>query len=114
MNINVIEDVAWIGSKYVEGNIQGYPESLEAVLSEHSPIEQVAALPDIPYRIIHGENDPAVSKQNHSDKMVAAMREQGLSVEYAEVSELKHVCPIPLRVLEENITFVTKAMNQSA
>jgi len=90
---------------------QGYPESLNALLSEHSPLHQVANMPDIPYRILHSENDPAVSKQNHSDKMVAAMHEQGLNVEYITPHGMKHCEPLPLNVLEENIAFVAKGMN---
>ncbi len=85
----------------------GYPEDLDNLFAEHSPLEQVAAMPDIPYRIIHGDEDPAVSKQNHSDRMVTAMREHGLNVEYIEVPGMGHCGPLPLKALEDNVSFVT-------
>ena len=90
----------------------GYPESLDTLLSEHSPLDQVADLPDIPYRIIHGEKDPAVSKQQHSDKMVAAMRKHKFNVDYIEVPSMGHCGPLPLKVLEDNASFVAAAMSE--
>jgi len=69
-------------------------------------------MPDIPYRIIHGDKDMAVSKRHHSDKMVVAMRKHRLSVEYIEVAGMGHCGPLPLRVLEGNVTFVASAMSR--
>ncbi|MGI5867870.1 MAG: alpha/beta hydrolase family protein [Kiritimatiellia bacterium] len=91
---------------------RGYPESMSRCLAEHSPLQQVAAMPDIPYRIIHGGKDKAVSKRHHSDKMVAAMREHRLNVEYVEVAGMGHGGPLPLGVLEGNVTFVASAMSR--
>lgn len=91
---------------------QGYPESLSRCLAEHSPLQQVAAMPDIPYRIIHGDKDTAVSKRHHSDKMVAAMRRRRLNVEYIEVKGMGHCGPLPLKVLDGNASFVASAMRR--
>ena len=91
---------------------KGYPENLDTLLAEHSPLQQVASFPDIPYRILHGENDPAVSKQHHSDKLVSLMRKHKLNVEYVEIPDMGHCGPLPLRVLEDNIAFVVKAMEE--
>lgn len=91
---------------------QGYPEDLDSLLTEHSPLHQVAAMPDIPYRIIHGDKDPAVAKPNHSDKMVAAMRQRNLDVDYVEVAGMGHCGPLPLDVLEGNVAFLTEIMNR--
>jgi dipeptidyl aminopeptidase/acylaminoacyl peptidase len=85
---------------------RGYPEPFDAVLAEHSPLCQVDGMPDIPYLIVHGEQDPAVSKAHHSDPMVAAMRARGLNVTYREVAVMKHCGPMPLSVLQEMIEFV--------
>jgi len=63
-----------------------YAEALRA----HSPLHRVAELPDIPYLVLHGDRDEAVSKAAHSDPMVAAMRERGLEVEYVEVDGMGH------------------------
>jgi hypothetical protein len=90
---------------------QGYPESLDELLSEHSPLHQVASMPDIPYRLIQGGRDKAVSKKKHGDKMVAAMRKHNLNVEYIEIEEMGHCNPLPIKVMEDNIAFVTAAMN---
>ena len=96
----------------IRNAFQGYPESLDNLLAEHSPLRQVPSLPDIPYRIIHGDEDPAVSKQNHSDKMVPIMRNHKLNVEYIEVSGMGHCGPLPLKVLEGNIAFVAEVMSE--
>ena len=49
-------------------------DDLSTPLIEHSPLRQVASMPDIPYLIIHGDKDLAVNKQKHSDRFVAEMR----------------------------------------
>ena len=96
----------------IRNAFQGYPESLAALFAEHSPLQQVAALPDISYRIIHGDEDPAVSKQHHSDKMVPIMHKHKLNVEYIEVPGMGHCGPLPLKVLEGNIAFVAAVMSE--
>lgn len=88
----------------------GYPGSLDSLLAEHSPLHQVAAMPDIPYRIIHGDRDKAVSKRHHSDKMVAAMHKRKLNVEYVEVPGMGHCAPLPLKVMQHDVEFVAAAM----
>ena len=88
----------------------GYAGSLDRLLAEHSPLHQVAAMPDIPYRIIHGGKDKAVSKPHHSDKMVAAMRKRKLDIDYVEVAEMGHCGPLPLEVMQQDVAFVAAAM----
>ena len=91
--------------------LQWPPEAeLDAMLAEHSPMCQIAAMPDIPYRIVHGDVDKAVSKTHHSDKFVAAMRKRKLNVKYVEVPGMGHGGPVPLEVFADNITFVTSAL----
>jgi dipeptidyl aminopeptidase/acylaminoacyl peptidase len=85
---------------------RGYPEDFDAVLAEHSPLHQVERMPGIPYLIVHGEEDQAVSKAHHSDPMVAAMRARGLDVTYREVAVMKHCSPTPLGVMQEMVEFV--------
>jgi dipeptidyl aminopeptidase/acylaminoacyl peptidase len=89
----------------------GYPESQDRLFIEHSPLRQAAAMPDIPYRIIHGGNDKAVSKRHHSDKMVPALRRHHLKVDYVEVADMGHCGPLPLKVSEGNVAFVVEAMS---
>jgi len=67
-------------------------------------------MPDIPYRIIHGGNDKAVSKRQHSDKRVAALRKRNRKIDYIEVADMGHCGPLPLKVMQENVDFVAKAM----
>jgi dipeptidyl aminopeptidase/acylaminoacyl peptidase len=88
----------------------GYPESLDSLLAEHSPLRQVAAMPDVPYLIIHGGKDQAVSKRHHSDKMVAALRRRKMNVEYIEVTDMGHCAPLPLKVLQRDVEFVAAMM----
>jgi dipeptidyl aminopeptidase/acylaminoacyl peptidase len=88
----------------------GYAGSFHSLLAEHSPLHQVAAMPDIPYLIIHGGKDRAVAKARHSDKMVAALRRRKLKVEYIEVPGMGHCGPMPLKVLQREVEFVVEAM----
>lgn len=88
----------------------GYSGSMETLLAEHSPLAQVLAMPDIPYRIIHAGQDKAVAKSRHSDRMVAAMRRRGLSVDYVEIPDMVHCGPLPPDVIQDNIDFVARAM----
>jgi dipeptidyl aminopeptidase/acylaminoacyl peptidase len=86
----------------------GYPEPFAEVLKEHSPLHQVAGMPDIPYQILHGEEDEAVNKTKHSDPFVAAMRKAGRKVEYVEIPGLRHNdASVPLAALTRRIEFVS-------
>ncbi len=85
---------------------RGYAEDMNTLFAEHSPVNQVDQMPDIPYLIIHGDNDTAVSKTHHSDRLVAAMRERGLKVKYIEVPGMGHGGPMPKQVIEQRIRFV--------
>ncbi len=90
-----------------------YDEDMESVFREQSPLAQVAQMPDIPYLLIHGGQDPAVAKSHHSDPMVAAMRAQGLNVRYLEVPRMQHCGPLPLEVLTEQVEFVSRLLDHS-
>lgn len=84
----------------------GYPESRESILAEHSPVDQVDQMPDVPYLIVAGDQDKAVAKSQHADRMVALMRERGLKVEYIEVPGMGHGGPVPIEVVLRKIEFV--------
>jgi dipeptidyl aminopeptidase/acylaminoacyl peptidase len=64
-------------------------------LTGNSPLHQAAHMPDIPYQILHGGEDKSVSKQRHSDRLVATLRGRGLRVEYIEVPKMGHCGPFP-------------------
>ena len=86
----------------------GYPEPLEELLKEHSPLHQVDFMPDIPYLFIHGCNDNRVSKQVHSDAMVEAMRKRKFQVEYMELPHCGHGVSIPLSAALKQLEFIRK------
>jgi dipeptidyl aminopeptidase/acylaminoacyl peptidase len=90
----------------------GYEGRMEDILEEHSPLHQIDSMPDIPYRIVHGTADPAVSKKHHSDRMVAAMRKRKMKVEYVEVPGMGHCGPLPLEILQGDADFIAKALRQ--
>lgn len=83
-----------------------YGTTWEQIFIEQSPLCQVEAFPNIPYFIIHGGQDKAVSKENHSDKIVPVMRKRGLNIEYVEVPNMGHCGPLPVEVLTQYIHFV--------
>ena len=65
-------------------------EPIEEVFRENSPVEQVENMPRVPYFIVHGTDDKAVSKQAHSDVFVRNMRGAGHNVEYIEAQNMGH------------------------
>jgi len=73
----------------------GREEGILERLAGSSPLHQAARLPAIPYQILHGVEDKAVSKEHHSDRLVAALRPRGLPLEYIEVPEMGHCGPFP-------------------
>jgi dipeptidyl aminopeptidase/acylaminoacyl peptidase len=77
---------------YAFGSYEG---EMQALLEEHSPLHQVAHMPDIDYLIVHGTDDTAVAKAAHSDRMVPAMRARGLRVDYQEIPGMGHCGPLP-------------------
>jgi dipeptidyl aminopeptidase/acylaminoacyl peptidase len=79
----------------------------QTILEEHSPLHQVDHMPRIPYQVIHGDADKAVSKEHHSDVFVAKMKGLGHNVEYIEVPRMGHGGPMPLDVLQRRIQFVS-------
>lgn len=86
---------------------RGYPEPLEQLLTEHSPLAQIKSMPDIPYRVVHGDNDSAVNKGKHSDRFVSGMKELKRKIEYIEVPGMEHGGPFPIDVVRKNIEFVS-------
>jgi len=77
-------------ARTVYSAFRGYKEDMEALFIEHSPLSQVDKMPRIPYMLVHGALDVAVSKKAHSDPFVAAMRARGHDVTYREVPDLGH------------------------
>ena len=84
----------------------GYPEPMEEILREHSPLHQAALMPDIPYNFTHGFADDRVNKAIHSDRMVAELRRLGRKVAYTEVPHMKHGINIPPSVWRERQEFI--------
>ena len=87
---------------------RGYPEDIDTLFREHSPLEQVDGMPDIPYLIIHGGKDLSVNKKAHSDKMAAKMKKRGLNVQYIEVPYMTHCGPVYKEELVKILSFVKK------
>ena len=81
-------------------------EDFSGALIEHSPLRQVAFMPDIPYLIIHGDKDLAVNKVKHSDQFVAELRSHGRKVEYLEVPGMGHGTDTPFYASRRQIDFV--------
>ena len=86
---------------------RGFPEDRATLFAENSPIVQVGGMPDIPYLVIHGDKDDAVSKTKHSDPFVAAMRRVGRNVDYMEVPGMTHGGCVPAEVLDRQVRFVS-------
>ena len=83
---------------------------IEPALLRHSPLHLADQMLDIPYLIVHGEQDKAVSKSGHSDKFVAAMRALGRRIEYVEVANLGHGGPMDYRTYRRIVDFVAEML----
>ena len=94
--------------------LYGYEGDMDALFREHSPLDQVQSMPRVPYLILHGDADQAVNKEAHSDKMVRAMRECGLDVEYVEVPGMGHHAPLFFDVYRKTIDFVKEKLNRQS
>ena len=79
---------------------------ISALLREHSPLHQAAALPDVPYLILHGGQDQSVNKARHSDALVAALRQRGARVEYLELPQMRHCGPFDWPTSRKVVDFV--------
>lgn len=79
-------------------------------LVAHSPLHQAARMPDVPYLIIHGEDDRAVGKAQHSDKLVAALRARGLTVDYREQPGMGHCGPFDWTLHRRMTEFVLEQL----
>ena len=86
-----------------------YGDIQEALIA-HSPNHQVEKLPDIPYLIIQGDQDTAVSKAAHSDKLVPAMRARGLTVDYREQPDMGHCGPFNWTLQRRMTDFVLEQL----
>lgn len=84
----------------------GYPEPMEDLFREHSPLDQADKMPRVPYFILHGDADKAVNKAAHSDRMVAAMRKVGQNVTYVEVPGMGHHEPSQFAAWRAKIDFI--------
>lgn len=68
----------------------GAEPDFAAALRAHSPLHLAPELPDVPYAVFHCTEDRLVSKSDHSDRFVAALRALGRRVEYVEVPGRGH------------------------
>ena len=83
---------------------------IEQLMREHSPLHQVARLPDVPYMIVHGTVDVDVSIARHSEPMVAAMKARKLNVDYRVAKGMEHCLPLPLELQMEMAAFVARLL----
>jgi dipeptidyl aminopeptidase/acylaminoacyl peptidase len=97
-------------ARTVYAAFQGYKEDIEALFKEHSPLSRVDKMPRIPYQIIHGTEDVAVSNKAHSEPMAAAMRRHGFDLEYIPVPGMGHHDPLTYPVWRAQIDFVKRSL----
>ena len=83
---------------------------ISEALTAHSPLHQAAHLPDIPYLIIHGDQDTAVGKAQHSDKLVHALKALGRRVDYWEQPGMGHCGPFDWPLYRHMTDFVLEQL----
>lgn len=81
-----------------------YPMPLQEAMKTASPLHQADHMPDIPYFIVHGTVDSAVSKAHHSDQLIPRMRRH-CRVTYIEVEGMEH-CAMPPDVFARYRQFI--------
>jgi dipeptidyl aminopeptidase/acylaminoacyl peptidase len=87
-----------------------YGDVTEALIA-HSPLHQAARMPDVPYLIIHGDADRAVGKAQHSDRLVAALRAAGRTVDYREQPGMGHCGPFDWSLYRVLSAFVSRRLS---
>ena len=65
------------------------PDPLSAIRSR-SPMDNVSALPDADFFIVHSDADPLVSKTLHADRFAAALKRAGRRVTYVVSEDTGH------------------------
>ncbi|GHU72251.1 hypothetical protein AGMMS49992_07800 [Clostridia bacterium] len=83
---------------------------IKEVFHENSPTFHADTMPRVPYLVLHGDLDKAVSKSVHSDVFVKNMREAGHDVEYIEAWGMEHGPFIDLELYRRYVDFVSKAI----
>jgi dipeptidyl aminopeptidase/acylaminoacyl peptidase len=89
-------------------------ENIEDALREHSPLHQVAQMPDIPYLILHATTDPTVAREAHSEPLVKAMRARGLNVDYLECPLMVHCGPVTWESHRKTADFILANLKPAA
>ena len=92
----------------IHAAFRGYREDMKDLLVEHSPVDQVEYMPDIPYLIVQGGRDTLVNQKAHSDKMVKLMKKRKLNVEYIKLPDMTHCGPMDQKEFKKTIDFVVK------
>ena len=86
-----------------------YGDDLEAVLTEHSPMQNVSKMPHVPYFIAQCELDDDVHMDAHSDRFVPLMQAAGHDVTYIRVPGRGH-CSLTEDVAEKYRMFPFEVM----
>ena len=94
--------------KTMHSTFRSYGDITDQLVA-HSVVHQAYRLPAIDYLMVHGTRDEAVSKECHSDPVVATLRGRGISVEYIEV-DMGHGGPVPDDVRWRWIDFVSERL----
>ncbi len=82
-----------------------YGTDLGDAIKTASPIHMISDFKDIPYYIVHGYEDQAVSKSMHSDRLAEKLTERGLNLIYDQVRGMEH-CDIKGKHKEKYYEFI--------
>lgn len=80
--------------------------NIDTALEAHSPYHQTSDMPDIPYLLVHGDQDRAVNKEHHSDQLAAEMSRRGLNLHYYQQAGMGHCGPYDWPLLRTITDFV--------
>jgi dipeptidyl aminopeptidase/acylaminoacyl peptidase len=84
---------------------------MDDILARFSPLHLVPEMPRVDYYIFHCEEDKAVNKGMHSDKLVAAMKEGGIAVTYHPVPRMGH-CALTVEMRNLYLEYAVKAVEK--
>ena len=86
--------------------------NIEAALREYSPLHQAEKMPDIPYMLVHGEKDVAVSKAHHGDPFCRTLKQAGRNLTYLELANMEHCGPWDFASFQATTDFVKTGLRQ--
>ena len=97
--------------KTLHDSVGSYGDITDLLIA-NSPVHQAKRMPVVPYLIIHGGKDEAVSKVHHSDVLVRKLKGLDFDVRYIEIPEMGHCGPLTADAEQAIADFLLRSLQR--